>query len=108
MWKNRFTFEAMGRDGYARVDGLGGTYGVETLTVGHRRTVGGVPRETITTYEQPDGSWDGDWHDLIDAIEGGHDPEVGADAGLAVMQLVDEVYDWAKSSRASIGVPSGP
>jgi predicted dehydrogenase len=109
MWKNRFTFEAFGRDGYARVDGLGGTYGVETLTVGRKKQEGGTPRETITTYEQSDGSWEGDWHDLIDAIEGGHDPEVGADAGVAVMQLVDEVYGRAaKSSRSSIGVPSRP
>jgi len=40
-WKNRFTFEVFGEAGYLIVDGLGGSYGVETLTVGKRPTVNG-------------------------------------------------------------------
>ena len=40
-WKNRFTFELFGEAGYLIVDGLGGSYGVETLTVGKRPTVNG-------------------------------------------------------------------
>lgn len=108
MWKNRFSFEVFGRDGYARIDGLGGTYGVEALTVGRRGTEGGVPEETATTYEQPDQSWEADWRDLITSIEGRRDPEVDADAGLAVMRLVDEVYARAKSGVATAKVASRP
>ena len=44
-WKNRFSFEVFGRDGYLRVEGLGGSYGVERLEVGRaqagRRRAGG-------------------------------------------------------------------
>ena len=40
-WKNRFVFEVFGEAGYLIVDGLGGSYGVETLTVGKRPTVNG-------------------------------------------------------------------
>ncbi len=36
-WKNRFTFEVYGEAGYLIVDGLGGSYGVETLTIGRRQ-----------------------------------------------------------------------
>jgi predicted dehydrogenase len=99
MWKNRFAFEVFGRDGYARIDGLGGTYGAESLTVGRRRTEGGVPEETITKYEQPDQSWEADWRDLITSIEERRDPEVDWEAGLAVMRLVDEIY--ARAAKTS-------
>jgi predicted dehydrogenase len=35
-WKNRFTFEIFGEAGYLIINGLGGSYGVETLTIGKR------------------------------------------------------------------------
>lgn len=95
MWKNRFSFEVMGRDGYALIDGLGGSYGDETLTIGRRGTDGSVPKETVTVYNRPDPSWKADWDDLITSIEEGRAPEVGADEGVAVMQLVDDVYACA-------------
>lgn len=107
MWKNRFSFDVFGRDGYARIDGLGGSYGVETLTVGRKGTEGSVPEETITRYEQPDQSWEADWRDLITSIEERRDPEVDSDAGFAVMRLVDEVYARAaKTSHAATQVSS--
>lgn len=102
MWKNRFWLEVLGREGYARIDGLGGSYGVETLTVGRRRSVGGVPEETVSTFDAPDLSWDDDWRDLLVAIAEGRSPEVGHEDGLAVMQLVDDVY----SNAANPGTPT--
>jgi predicted dehydrogenase len=95
MWKNRFWFEVLGREGYARIDGLGGSYGVETLTVGRKRSVGGVPEESVSTFDPPDPSWDEDWGDLLSAIAEGRSPEVGHEDGLAVMKLVDDVYAQA-------------
>jgi predicted dehydrogenase len=107
MWKNRFSFDVFGRDGYARIDGLGGSYGVESLTVGRKKTEGSVPEETVTKYEQPDESWESDWHDLITSIEEGRDPEVDAEAGLAVMRLVDGVYARAaETSHSAVRVSS--
>jgi predicted dehydrogenase len=99
MWKNRFSFGVFGRDGYARVDGLGGSYGVESLTVGHKSTEGSVPDETVTNYEEADQSWEADWHDLVTSIEKGRDPEVGGDGALAVMRLVNEVYARAVATE---------
>jgi predicted dehydrogenase len=108
MWKNRFSFEVFGRDGYARIDGLGGNYGVEALTIGRKKTEGGVPEETIAKYEQPDQSWEADWRDLITSITQGCRPEVDAEDGLAVMLLVDKVYARAaktldSATRVSLG-----
>jgi predicted dehydrogenase len=104
MWKNRFCFEVYGRDGYARVDGLGGSYGVESLTLGRKRSEGSVPDETVTKFDQPDQSWEADWSDLISSIETGHHPEVDGDAGLAVMRLVAETYETAAKTRAEAAV----
>jgi predicted dehydrogenase len=103
MWKNRFSFEVFGRDGYARIDGLGGSYGVESLTLGRRRTTGSVPEETITTFEEPDPSWEADWRDLVASIEDGRAPEVDAKAGLAVMQMVGDVYARAAQANPVAG-----
>jgi predicted dehydrogenase len=103
MWKNRFSFEVFGREGYAKVDGLGGSYGVETLTVGRRRPEGGVPEESATTYEGTDSAWNDDWRDLVLAIESGAEPEVGPQGGLGAMRLVDSVYDLASKTACAVG-----
>jgi predicted dehydrogenase len=106
MWKNRFSFEVFGRDGYARIDGLGGSYGVESLTHGRRRKAGSVPEETFTTFEEPDPSWEADWRDLVASIEEDRPPEVEARAGLAVMQMVDVVYARAAHTSQAVGLVS--
>jgi predicted dehydrogenase len=38
-WRNRFTFEIFGEAGYLVIDGLGGSYGTETLRIGRRKKV---------------------------------------------------------------------
>src|SRR5260370_33065961 len=109
MWKNRFSFEVFGRDGYARIDGLGGNYGVESLTVGRKRTEGSAPEETSTKYGQPDQSWEADWRDLVSSIEERRAPEVDAAAGLGVMRLVGDIYETAAKDRAAGALmPSTP
>lgn len=40
-WKNQFSFEIYGEAGYLIVDGLGGSYGKETLGIGKRKLVDG-------------------------------------------------------------------
>ena len=52
-WKNRFSFEVYGRDGYLRIEGLGGSYGPETLTIGRRRPEGGAPLEETVRVSGP-------------------------------------------------------
>lgn len=106
MWKNRFSFEVFGRDGYVRIDGLGGSYGVESLTVGRRQMAGAVPEETVTAFAEPDSSWEADWRDLVASIEGDRVPEVDAAAGLAVMKMVSDVYARAAETSPAVGLVS--
>jgi predicted dehydrogenase len=107
MWKNRFSFEVLGRDGYLRIEGLGASYDVETLTVGRTKAPGDVPQETVTTYDNLDASWDDDWRDLLTAIAERRSPEVDAEGGLAVMRLVEDVYSAAANGRGMTTV-KGP
>ena len=49
-WKNLFSLELVGRDGYLVVEGLGGSYGEETLRVGRRAPEGGTQRSNSALH----------------------------------------------------------
>ena len=99
-WKNRFTFEVFGRDGYVIVDGLGGSYGTEQLKVGRRRAEGGPPEEQSFEFSQrsgdPDLSWQAEWQEFTSAIRENRQPLANGEDGLKAMQLIDAIY---RSSR---------
>jgi predicted dehydrogenase len=103
IWKNQFSFEAIGRDGYVRINGLGGNYGKESLTVGRKGIEGSVPKETVTSFDERDPSWEADWGDFVASIEQDRAPEVDATAGLAVMKTVEDVYSHAAQTSAIAG-----
>jgi len=104
-WRNRFLFEVTGRDGFVTVEGLGGSYGVETLTIGRRRPESGPPAEDTVRFDGPDPSWDDDWADFIDAIVSGGHPAVTGDDGVAVMGLVDAIYEGSSAVRTLGSIP---
>jgi predicted dehydrogenase len=99
-WRNRFTFEIYGRDGFLVVEGLGGSYGPETLTIGRRRKLGQPTVDEVCRFDQADLSWSADWWDFLTALETGRRPEVDGSAGLEVMRLVDAVYahGWERTA----------
>ena len=105
-WKNRFTFEVFGEAGYMIINGLGGSYGTETLTVGKRpmdesRTVyvGGVPEEETTIFDGPDLSWDLEWGEFTTAIREGREPLGSGKDGLEANRMIAAVYESAKTNR---------
>ena len=48
-WRNLFSLEVFGRDGYAVAEGLGGSYGEERLVLGRRPPDGRGPRRAYPT-----------------------------------------------------------
>lgn len=105
-WKNRFTFEVFGEAGYLIINGLGGSYGKETLTVGKRPMdqsrvtyVGGVPEEVTTTFDGPDLSWDLEWKEFTSAIREGREPLGSGKDGLEANRMIAAVYESAKTNR---------
>ncbi|MDA9930212.1 Gfo/Idh/MocA family oxidoreductase [Alphaproteobacteria bacterium] len=56
-WKNIFRIEVMLRDAKIQIDGLGGSYGLETITVFQMKPEMGPPDVTTQTFPQPDTSF---------------------------------------------------
>jgi predicted dehydrogenase len=91
-WENRFDFEVYGRDGFLRVEGLGGSYGTERLTLGRRRPQSGPPEETTWEFPGPDPSWHAEWAEFTAAIRQGRRPIGDGEDGLQAMRLIDAIY----------------
>ena len=56
-WKNIFSFEIFGTNGYLKIEGLGGSYGPETLELGRRKKEGGRPDVELFEFPAEDISW---------------------------------------------------
>jgi len=96
-WKNLFSFEVFGERGALLVEGLGGSYGVETLHVHERLPEGGAPVVRTETFEGPDESWKLEWDEFVGAIARGSPYSGGPEDGLLAMTLLDALYRSASS-----------
>lgn len=103
-WKNLFSFEVFGADGSLVVDGLGKSYGVETLTMTIRRPEGGVPQQEVLTFDGPDESWALEWDDFVSGIQANRPFWGEAREGVAVMRTLDAIY---RAAAAGAPVPVG-
>ncbi|MGB8993038.1 MAG: Gfo/Idh/MocA family oxidoreductase [Desulfobaccales bacterium] len=98
-WKNLFRFEIFGRDGYLLVNGLGGSYGTETLTLGLRRPESGPPREEIWQFPGPDNSWQAEWQEFKTAIGEQRQPLGNCHDGYHAARVIDAIYESTKTGR---------
>ena len=99
-WKNLFSFEIFGAQGALVVEGLGRSYGTESLTV-YRRQGGGPPAEERCEFPGPDESWQREWDEFLSTVRGDTLPSASAEDGLAALKLVEEVYACARRVGAS-------
>ena len=91
-WKNLFSLEIFGENGAMLVDGLGRSYGVETLTIHCRKPEGGAPHTETIQYNSEDVSWNLEWIDFIKSIRTGSPMLGSADDGIVAMRMLDAVY----------------
>jgi len=96
-WKNLFSFEVFGERGALMVEGLGGSYGAERLTVHRRRNDVGPPAEEQMELSGPDRSWESEREKFLAVLWNGQASSTGAEDGLAALRLVDAVYEAARS-----------
>jgi histidinol-phosphate phosphatase family protein len=99
-WKNLFSLEVHGTEGALVMEGLGGSYGMERLTVVRRNMTGGVPEMESREYPGPDPSWAEEWRDFAAALNGwplrhGHPGE-----GVAVMRTAGALYAAGRTGAA--------
>lgn len=99
-WHNRFNFEIFGDEGFLSVDGLGGSYGVETLSIGERSETGPFQKE-LCEFRGSDKSWEIEWQEFHKAIRGEPSLIATVEDGLQVMRIAIAGYasDIDKTER---------
>jgi predicted dehydrogenase len=91
-WRNLFSLEIYGRDGKLQIEGLGGSYGVESMTFYRMLPGMGPPETTRWEYPFPDHSWEVETAEFIAAIDEGRQPIGNADEAVATMSVIERVY----------------
>jgi predicted dehydrogenase len=91
-WKNTFSFEITLETAKLEINGLGGSYGTETLTLYQMKPEMGPPDHQTWQWEAKDSSWDKEMEDILKNIDGS--PFVGSNVadGIAVLKIIEQVY----------------
>ena len=97
-WRNVFSFEIFGTDGYIEVDGLGGSYGLEKLTFGKREFDGPFATE-VTEFRGGDISWREEWREFIASLDEGRRPIGDGHDGLVAMEVAMAAYQSEKDRQ---------
>lgn len=98
-WKNIFSFEVFGNEGYLRIEGLGGSYGPETLEIGRRKKEGGRPEIEVFTFPPDDVSWKEEWLEFRESILQRRQPIGNGLDGLRANQVIQAIYESNRFKR---------
>jgi predicted dehydrogenase len=85
-WKNLFSLEIYCRIAKIQVDGLGRSYGPETLRIYRMGPELGPPELEEVVYEDTDGSWSAEWEHFVQRLD---------DGGQICGDLADAHYAWS-------------
>lgn len=91
-WKNTFSLEVYGELGKLEINGLGGSYGTETLTYYKMLPEMGPPETHSWEYPMLDDSWKVEVEEFIRDVENGTSFSSNIDSSLSVLELVSEIY----------------
>jgi len=94
-WKNIFSMEIFCKTGQINIDGLGKSYGKETLTFYKMKPEMGPPDKEVYDWEGDD-SWEKEYADFISAIEQNKEPNGTIYDVRAALKLVSEIYSKPK------------
>jgi predicted dehydrogenase len=107
-WKNIFSFEVFGSHGFLQIDGKGGSYGEETLIHGRRRAEFGVPILKKYRFPAGDQSWNREWKNFVEAIQGKSALCGDALDGAYANQVVEALYKSSATHREVAIRPLSP
>ncbi|HQT92939.1 MAG TPA: Gfo/Idh/MocA family oxidoreductase [Candidatus Kryptobacter bacterium] len=91
-WRNIFSFEMFGTDGYLKITGLGGSYGPESLEIGKRKKEGGRPDIEVIEFPPEDISWREEWKEFKTAISEHREPIGNGYDGLMANKVIEAIY----------------
>jgi predicted dehydrogenase len=98
-WKNLFSFEIFGKDGYISVEGLGGGYGVERTALGKRAFLEPFKEEVIE-FRGGDCSWEEEWREFKSAIKENREPLGNGHDGAEAVRLAHAIYESNRQGTA--------
>lgn len=98
-WKNRFNFEIFGGKGYLLINGLGRSYGVETLTLGTGVGGGKPPKQRVWQFPGADNSWVLEWQNFRAAVLREKSPLSSAKDNVEVMLAMDSLFKSVRSKK---------
>lgn len=91
-WKNKFTFEIYGETGKILIDGLGRSYGTETLSLFVMSPEMGPPNTMVYKYDGDDNSWKHEQDEFKMEIEKNIKPSPSVDDGIEILKIVEKLY----------------
>jgi predicted dehydrogenase len=91
-WKNLFSFEIFGKSGKLQIDGLGGSYATERLTLYKMRPEMGPPEAAVWEYPFPDRSFELEFEEFSQAIEQKREPLGNLQDARAALEIVAKIY----------------
>lgn len=92
-WKNMFSFEIFCKTGLIVIDGLGRSYGKETLTFYKMKPGMGPPDKKVFEWDEPDLSWEKEYGNFIEAIEKNHEPNGNIYDAYETIKIVYKLYE---------------
>ena len=92
-WKNLFSLEIYGTDGKLDLNGLGGSYGVESITWYKMLPEMGPPETCAWEYPMADNSWNVETETFLDDIRAGRQDSCGLEDAIAALKVVETIYE---------------
>lgn len=91
-WKNLFSFEIYGRTAKLHVEGLGGSYGVERVTLYRMLPEMGPPETTTWEFPCPDHSWEQEVAEFLEDIALRRPASASLADARAALAVVESIY----------------
>jgi predicted dehydrogenase len=91
-WKNLFSYEIFCEHGKLQIDGIGGSYGTERLTLYQMLPQMGPPETTIWEYPFPDTSWKTEFEEFEQALRTHTSPSPDLFDARAALKIVATIY----------------
>ncbi|MCX6667926.1 MAG: Gfo/Idh/MocA family oxidoreductase [Euryarchaeota archaeon] len=100
-WKNTFSFEIFGKIGQLNIDGLGGSYGTETLTFYKMKPEFGIPDKQVFEFPGEDLSWKLEFENLLDAIKKDTPINGTLEDAYEAMKIIEKIYRWSEQHKSA-------
>lgn len=96
-WKNLFSLEIYGETGKIDISGLGGSYGLETLTLYKMLPEMGPPDSQVWEFAGKDESWDLEFSAFAKDVETGTFDSDNTATSRRVLELIEQIYQEQKT-----------